>query len=368
MSDADRLRTFRGKACQLSHAIAAFLGDVRHLNPTTGAPHLPGDVRKALSAIDAEELKDLPPNYHPIAEGVRTISGVCDALMRKAPLPDWPKALGDAIWAIRETARAIEDAEDAQHFEQLARRDQARGSAPGTTVEARPDQQAAEQSSPTTQGDEVPLAPVGAERRSGAINLFHLDDEVWRIQYEKDEKPRTFQDRHDSALRHCARLLASPHKKLIPEEFFPPPPGGGRLPSYGRDADSDDQAMSEYEKDLRRMASEIKEAKDAHDHETADRLGEEFKALATRVESEKAARKLGHKKLCGTESPREKADHTLDVALRRLKDRFREKGLPKLADHLDSYIRHEQGNWWYEPPSETAPWHVIISDPSSKKN
>jgi hypothetical protein len=287
--------------------------------------------------------------------------------MRKAPLPDWPKTLGDAIWAIRETASAIEDAEDAQHFEQLAGRGQARGSAPGPTLEVRPDRQAAEPSSPAPQGDEVPPALGTAGSRLGAVNLFQLDGEVWRIQYEEDDKPGTFTDRPDSALRHCARLLAAPRTKFVVEDFYPPPPGAGPLPSYGRDADSDDQAMREYEKDLRRLETEIREAKDAHDYETAERLGEEFKALADRVKSEKDARKLGHKKLCGTKSPREKADHTLDVALRRLKDRFREKGLPKLADHLDGYIRHEGGKWWYERPPETSPWEVTLHDSSSKE-
>jgi hypothetical protein len=55
------------------------------------------------------------------------------------------------------------------------------------------------------------------------------------------------------------------------------------------------------------------------------------------------------------------------VALERLKRRFREKRLPKLADHLDKYIRHEAGKSWYEPPPDTSGWDVTCPEPPSKK-
>jgi hypothetical protein len=116
---------------------------------------------------------------------------------------------------------------------------------------------------------------------------------------------------------------------------------------------------------MRRLVQEIKEASDARDTETVTKLREEFERLTEHVQTEKTARKHGHKKKCGTPSPAEKADQALRVGLKRLKKRFREKGLPKLADHLDKYLDNTEGEWWYAPPPGTSPWHVTPPDPSS---
>jgi hypothetical protein len=81
--------------------------------------------------------------------------------------------------------------------------------------------------------------------------------------------------------------------------------------------------------------------------------------------SKHAERKHGFKKKCGTLSPREKADQALRVGLKRLKKSFREKGLPKLAAHLDKYLDNAAGEWLYAPPPDTSSWHVTLPDPSS---
>jgi hypothetical protein len=225
-----------------------------------------------------------------------------------------------------------------------------------------------------TAGDVVASGAAGptaldeARRQREVVNLFQRDGEVWRVRYEEDQEPKTFQDRKDSALRHLTRLMAAPRRKHGVEAFFPPPPGGSPLPSYGRDADSDETAMRAYEAKLWQLAKEIKEAEHDQDAHTAGRLREEFKALTNHVNSEKPARKIGRRKQSGAKSPREKAGHALNTALRRLYERFREAGLPNLAGHLDRYIRHEGGEWWYEPPPETSLWHVITENPSKNGN
>jgi hypothetical protein len=113
---------------------------------------------------------------------------------------------------------------------------------------------------------------------------------------------------------------------------------------------------------MRRLVQEIKDASDARDTETVTKLREEFERLTEHVETEKAARKHGHKKKCGPPSPAEKADQALRVGLERLKKRFREKALPKLADHLDKYLDNAGGEWWYAPPPGTRPWHVTCPE------
>jgi hypothetical protein len=216
-------------------------------------------------------------------------------------------------------------------------------------------------------GDSTATAPGGVSSQATAVNLFQLNGTVLHVHYEESGEEGVFPDRSDSVLRHLARLLAEPNRRFHALDFYPPPPGEAPLPHYGRDTSSDERAAKEYEERLRQLAREIKEADDAHDTETAGRLREEFERLAAHHKREKAARKCGHEKRCGTPSPEEKADQALRVGLERAKNRFRESKLPKLADHLDKYLDNGGCEWWYAPPPETSPWHVIIPDQRSKK-
>jgi hypothetical protein len=218
--------------------------------------------------------------------------------------------------------------------------------------------------------ESVEQTPAAPEAESGELpsqtppppetgNVLQLKGEVWHVRYEGHEgEDSDFPDRQDSVFRHLARLLAEPNRRFPALEFYPPPPGAAPLPHTGRDDASDSEAMRAYDKDMRKLAYEIKEAKDANDHEAAARLKQKFDDLAEHVGREKAARKRGHKRKCGTPSPDEKADQALRVGLERLKDRFRDKGMPNLANHLDKYLTNSNGYWSYEPPPGTSPWHV----------
>jgi hypothetical protein len=196
-------------------------------------------------------------------------------------------------------------------------------------------------------------------------NDFRLTGAVWHIRFEEGGENGDFPDRQDSILRHLARLLAEPNHRFPALEFFPQPPGAAPLPHLGRDANSDSRALLECEGRMRRLVQEIKDASDARDTETVNKLRNEFERLAEHVNAEKAARKHGHKRMCGTLSPAEKADQALRVGLERLKKRFQQKGLPKLADHLHKYLCNTACVWWYAPPPGTSPWHVTRPDPSS---
>jgi hypothetical protein len=205
-----------------------------------------------------------------------------------------------------------------------------------------------------------------------AENSLCLVGAVWHVRYEEDGKVAHFADRQDSVLRHLARLLAEPNRRFSALDFRPPPPdwlppvvGAARLAPVGQDASSDAKALRDYERELRRLAQEIKEADDAHDAETAARLRAEFDKLKEHLDRETVARRLGHKKQCGSLGPEEKADQALRMGLRRLTESLRKKGLPKLADHLDKYLDNTGGEWWYAPPPGTSHWHVPQSDPST---
>jgi hypothetical protein len=116
--------------------------------------------------------------------------------------------------------------------------------------------------------------------------------------------------------------------------------------------------MKDYEERLTELADEIKEADSDHDAELAGKLREEFNALTNHLNGEKGARRRGRKKRCGTPPAVEKADQALRVGLGKLTTRFRKKGLPGLADHLENHIGNAGGEWWYAPPPDTALWQV----------
>jgi hypothetical protein len=197
-------------------------------------------------------------------------------------------------------------------------------------------------------------------------NFLKLSGDVWEVRF--GEEVGNFQDRTDSALRRLVRLLAEPNRRFAALDLYPPPSSDARtLPHYGRDVSSDNQALAEYEGELRRLMQEIKEAEDAHDSDTANQLREAFERLTAHVDGEKAARKIGHRKRCGTLSPEEKADQALRVGLDRLKARFQNKGLPKLAAHLDKYLDNRSGEWWYTLPPGTSPWHITRPDSRPEK-
>jgi hypothetical protein len=209
--------------------------------------------------------------------------------------------------------------------------------------------------------------PIETPRPSETGNVLHLTGTVWHVRYEENDEAGDFPDRKDSVLRHLARLLAEPYRRFGALEFYPPQPGAAELPYLGRDESSDEQASKEYEKEMRRLAQEIKEAEDAHDAETAATLKEEFDALFKHLGGEKGAKKWRHKKRCGTSAPVEKADQTLRMGLCNLSERFRKVGLPKLADHLDKCIDNSGCQWWYAPLPGTSPWHVIRPDPHPER-
>src|SRR5262249_39366461 len=153
---------------------------------------------------------------------------------------------------------------------------------------------------------------------------------------EQDEEAKTLQNRKDSAIHHLIRLLAAPGKEIGVEEFFPPPPDAvhSHSPTYDSDDANDEQAISEKARRAQQLAEKIKEAREELEPAKAAEMQKECHALMDEVAAEKAARKRGRKKKCGPRSPIEKINNNMSMAMSRLRDRFRENGLPKLADHL----------------------------------
>jgi hypothetical protein len=190
---------------------------------------------------------------------------------------------------------------------------------------------------------------------------LRLEGQIWTIGYMGETG--LFSNRQDSILRHLGKLLAAPYRRFSATAFYPPPPGAPVLPYMGQDVTSDKQKLKECKKEMQRLVQEIKEADDAHDTEEADRLRKDFGALAKELGGEKAARKRGGRKLCGTPAEAEKAGQALRMGMERLKKRFRTNGLPKLAAHLDKHIYNQDGEWWYGPPHDASLWHVTCPDP-----
>jgi hypothetical protein len=118
-------------------------------------------------------------------------------------------------------------------------------------------------------------------------NQFELEGgDTWRVHYADAREAGRFQERTDGHLGHLAMLLAAPYQQFQIEDFYPPPPGASALPYFGRDDGSDSQAMQRTEARMRELAQEIKDAKSAGDTETAERLEEEFRALADHARKE----------------------------------------------------------------------------------
>jgi hypothetical protein len=204
-----------------------------------------------------------------------------------------------------------------------------------------------------------------------ATNFLRLSGEVWEVRYGDADEGGNFPDRSDSAFRHLARLFPEPNRDFKSLEFFPPPPGRPSLPHLGRDNRSDDQAddqaLAEVREQMEEVLEEMRKAEKASNAKEATEKEKEFRALAARAEKMKKARRHGRRKKCGTASPEEKADHNLRVGFKRLKNRLRDKGLEKLADHLDASFSCQGGVWRYTPPPDTSPWQVTVPDQPAKK-
>ncbi len=203
------------------------------------------------------------------------------------------------------------------------------------------------------------MPPAGPTSHPAVVNSIELSGDVWQVRYEDGRESRTFKDQKNSVFHHLVRLLAAPNRHFKVTEFFRPADANyDPILHQGRDESSDKIARAECEKEMERIANEIKEAKNANDVGRAERLQSEFYAIAEHLDSENAARKRGRKNRCGTKSPLERADQNLRMMLRNLYERLRTKGLPKLADHLEKYIDNSECEWRYAPPQGTSPWHT----------
>lgn len=209
--------------------------------------------------------------------------------------------------------------------------------------------------------DETEQVPAPAAPPPETGNVLRLVGKVWRIRYKDGNEVGDLPDR--AHLPNLARLLAEPNHRFGALDFYPQSTGAAAIPYQGRDERSDAQALAEYEKEMRRLTQDIKEAESDNEPEEAERLRGEFDTLMRLVEGETGARKRGHKKKCGTGSPAEKADQTLRVGLDRLTKALRDAGLPKLADHLDKCIDNGNCEWRYVPPPGTSPWEVSRPEP-----
>jgi hypothetical protein len=197
-------------------------------------------------------------------------------------------------------------------------------------------------------------------------NSMTLAGKVWTIMH--GAELGRYQDRKDSFLRHLARLLAEPNRKLAPQDFFPPPPGAAPLPPMGHDEAVGPEGLTDLESRMTYLANEIKDASAAQDTESAARLRDELDRLTPRAIAYEKARRGGHKISCGTLAPDEKADQNLTVNLNELITRLRNSGMPKLADHLTSSIIHKSQTWMYAPPTDTPPWCISHPEQHAKNS
>jgi hypothetical protein len=198
-------------------------------------------------------------------------------------------------------------------------------------------------------------------------NSVRLEAAVWQVRYQEGETGN-FPDRADSVFRHLLRMLPEPNRHFGALMFYPTPAGAAPLPQFGQDASSDDESLGQCRKKLAELIQEIKDAEDAHDAEAAGRLREEFDFLTKHLRAEDGPRRRGHRRLCGTPGPAKQADQALRMGFSRLRKRLQERGLRKLAEHLQEYLRNEGGEWWYAPSPGTLPWHVTRPDPPRETN
>jgi hypothetical protein len=241
--------------------------------------------------------------------------------------------------------------------------------------EGRPGREAA----PTPE-DEPGAATKGpSQPETPPVNTLELDGGIWRVGYGDGREKGSFKDQAGSVFRDLARLFAEPNRRFLAQEFFPPPPTDNwkppvkgamaMLPHMGRDAGSDDQAMEALEKEIRQVAKDIVEADEAHDTETSARLHEKLSRLEAHYKTE-GGHKQGHRgrrSRCGTLPPGKKANQDLRVKFDKLRKRLQEKGLPKLAAHLDEYLDNSGGKWCYAPPPDTSAWRVTCPAHFSEK-
>jgi hypothetical protein len=175
-----------------------------------------------------------------------------------------------------------------------------------------------------------------------------------------DDEQASYQARKDSAFNYLTKLFAIPGKKLDVNTLRGQPasePIPDRATTAGEEDASDEEAIVTEEAEMRRLALEIQEAGAANDTETAERLRQQFDALAEHVRGEKGPRGRKKKEKLGPKSPAERAHHAIAKSLRDLRERLRPK-MPKLAAHLDDALKMESPHIGYFPSADAPTWAI----------
>lgn len=188
-------------------------------------------------------------------------------------------------------------------------------------------------------------------RRSGKerINTFEQIGEIWQVNFQTSDEHREkglFKDH--VGFPFLTKLLECPDTPITVAEIegTPQVPGGGIEML-------DDEAMENYSKRIRDLASSIEEAKKVGDSTIEAVYAKELDQVVAELNRSSGLARRSRR----TGDARQNAKKRVTMAIRRaIKSRISEE-MPELARHLDECIQMG-AEFKYSPPPNTPTWYV----------
>jgi hypothetical protein len=221
-----------------------------------------------------------------------------------------------------------------------------------TQLEYAPLSVLADLAKPQEPGRDVPAEAMAtqAETHIGSITK---DGACWTISF--GDEWGTFPVSDFSAIEPLTRLLAVPHKPLELKEIL----DGAKLevtaahldPVY--DEEGIDKLRKRYDE---LMAAKAKAEADGSQAIEMQEINDEIAKLAQEIKG--AFIPGGQKKKLG-KTPTDKAWEALMKKMKRLWERIEKASMPKLAAHLEAFLKPDCPTITYNPPADALPWKII---------
>ncbi len=207
------------------------------------------------------------------------------------------------------------------------------------------------------------LARTAAHAPQVEAYVFRKVGDTWDVAFEGEHEEGLKQY---SGMDHIKVLLGRPNPtRAVPAETFQQLSRGTReeklsaedrstvIGGVSRQETLDPQAREEYRRRLAEIGEQIQTAIGMSDSAQQEKLELEKQGIVDELKASK--NKFGAQRNLGR-TPAERSTQAVEIAIRRVRAHLREKGLHKLADHLENSIKREGTGFAYRPGPDPPTW------------